>query len=86
MPIFPLGWNTVKTLVTMIPGEVNISAVLTIVTEVELAGGHYDQIFAGLSKQADVVFPDVTFRPVAVFILNQLEKIASAPPTPKPEL
>lgn len=83
VPLFPLGWNTVKTLVTLIPGEINMPSVLSIVAEVELAGGSFDKIFAQLAAQSVTVFPDPIFRPVAVFVLAELEKIAAASPTKK---
>lgn len=82
MPVLPLAWNTVKNLVSLIPGEVNIPLTLSIVAEVELNGGGFDKIFATLINQADLVFPDPTFRHIALFALAELQKIAAAPPTP----
>lgn len=81
--ILPLAWSTVKTLVTLIPGEVNVAAVLAIVAEVELNGGSYDRIFAAIIEKNATVFPDPVFRPIALFILTELQKVAGAMPTPK---
>lgn len=83
MSVLPRAWNTVKTLVTLIPGEVNVPLVLGLVAEVELTGGSFDKIFAKLVEESALVFPDPTFRQIAIIALAELEKIAAAPPTPK---
>lgn len=84
MSVLPRVWNTVKTLVTMIPGEVNIPFLLSVVAESELAGGGFDKIFADIINEASFIFPDPTFRQVAIVVLKELQKVASAPPTPNP--
>lgn len=81
MSVLPKAWNTVKTLVTAIPGEVNIPLLLTIVAETEIIGGGFDKIFTAILDQATLVFPDPVFRNVAVAVLTELHRIAAAPPT-----
>lgn len=84
MSVLPRLWNTVKTLVTMIPGEINVPFLLSVVAEAELAGGGFDKIFAAIINEAPFIFPDPTFRQIAIVVLKELEKVASAQPTPNP--